>query len=92
MPLFLLVVGVFLVIVAINDKMKELGGLAKEDLSLGRNGFIPWIIAVYVIGALGYVKTARPVANGFLVLIVVSIFIANRGFFDKFTQALGVSK
>lgn len=90
MPLFFLLVGIFLVVVALNDKLPEFGALVKDDFmpSNGSPGFSSWIIAVFVIGSLGYVKTFKPVANSFLALVVIVMFISNRGFFDKFTQAL----
>lgn len=88
MPLFFLLIGILLVIIAINDKMKELAALTKEDFSLSGGGFAPWIVAVFVIGSLGYIKTMRPVANAFLVLIVTVMVLSNRGFFDKFTSAI----
>ena len=88
MPIFFIVVGILLIIVAINDKMRELGGLIREDFdpSSGKS-FAIWIIAVFAIGSLGYVKSMKPVANAFLVLVVVSMLLANRGFFDNFTKA-----
>lgn len=90
MPIFFLAVGILLIIVAINDKMPELGGLIKEDFqpSGGAPSFTAWIIAIFVIGAVGYVKSLKPVANSFLVLIVIVMLLSNKGFFDKFTQAI----
>lgn len=90
MPLFFLLVGVLLIIVAVNDKMGELTGLIRDDFksSAGVPGFHIWIAAIFVTGALGYIKAMRPVANAFLVLIVVSLVLSNRGFFTKFRSAL----
>lgn len=96
MPIFFLIVGILLMIVAINDKMMELGALVKEDFA-PKSGpsFTSWVVAVFVIGALGYSKTFKPVANAFLVLIVIVMIISNGnpnnpngGLFSKFTQAL----
>jgi len=83
-------VGVLLIIVAVNDKMGELSGLIKDDFksSSGVPGFHIWIAAIFVTGSLGYIKAMRPVANAFLVLIIVSLVLSNRGFFSKFKSSL----
>lgn len=90
MPIVFLVLGILLIVVAINNKMPELGTLVKEDFQPSDNSpaFTSWIIALFVIGALGYVKPLKPVANTFLVLVVVVMFLSNGGFFDKFTSAI----
>lgn len=90
MPILILVVGIMLVVVGVNNKLPELGALIKEDFK--SSGSVPpfqvWILAIFVAGSLGYVKAFRPVANAFLVLIVVSLLLSNKGFFSKFSNAL----
>ena len=90
MPIFFLLVGILLIVVGINDKMSELGGLIKEDFQPSGNtpGFHIWIIAIFVTGSLGYIREFKPVANAFLVLIILGLILSNRGFFDKFTSAI----
>jgi hypothetical protein len=90
MPIFFIVVGVLLVIVGVNNKMQELGALAKEGFqpSGSQPGFHIWLVAIFLVGSLGYIKTVKPIANAFLALVVVSMILSNRGFFDKFTSAL----
>jgi len=92
MPIFFLVVGVMLVIVAINNKMRDLADLVKDDFTPknGEQGFATWIVAIFVAGSLGYVKDLKPVANAFLVLIVIGMLLSNKGFFAKFNEALKV--
>lgn len=90
MPIFILIVGVMLVVVGINNKIPELTTLLKDDFRPKGNvpGFHMWILAIFIAGSLGYVKSFRPVANAFLVLIVIGLFLSNEGFFDKFTSSL----
>ncbi len=90
MPIFFLLVGILLIVVAVNNKMSDLTGLIKEDFktSNGVPGFHIWIVAIFVTGALGYVKSLRPVANAFLVLIIVSLILSNKGFFAKFKSGI----
>lgn len=91
MPILFLIVGIFLIVVALNDKMKELGSLAKDDFSLGKGGFVPWIVAIFVIGSLGYAKSFKPVANAFLFLVIIVMLLSNRGFFDSFAKTFKVN-
>lgn len=91
MPIFILFVGILLVVVGINNRIPDLIGLLKEDFRPTDSnvpGFHVWIIAIAVAGSLGYVRQLKPVANAFLVLIVVTLIISNGGFFEKFTDAL----
>ena len=64
--------------------------LVKEDFAPEANvpGFHIWILAIFVAGALGYVKQLKPVANAFLVLIIVVMLLSNKGFFDQFKSAI----
>jgi hypothetical protein len=91
MPIFILFVGVMLVVVGINNKIPEFVSLLKGDFQSKGNSppFQIWIVAIFVAGSLGYVKALRPVANAFLVLIVVALLLSNKGFFAEFTKALG---
>lgn len=90
MPIVFLLAGLMLIITALNNKMPQLGSLIKADFqpSQGDPGFVPWIITIFVIGALGYVKALKPISIAFLTLIVVVIFLSNGGFFDKFSSAI----
>jgi len=90
MPILFLIVGILLIIVGINDKMSEFVALLKEDFkpSDGSPSFIVWILAIFVAGAIGYIKDLKPVANAFLVLIILGMLLSNKGFVPKFTAAL----
>lgn len=90
MPLFFLIVGVMLVVVGINNKIGDLTALVKEDFKPtdGTIGFFYWVLAIILAGSVGYVRDLRPVANAFLVLIVVGLVLSNKGFVEKFTAAV----
>lgn len=90
MPVLLLIVGVMLVIVGLNNKLSELGDLIKEDFSPTTNtpSFAVWLLAIFAVGAVGYVKELKPLSNAFLVLVVLAMLLSNRGFFNKFTKAV----
>lgn len=90
MPIFFLIVGALLIIVSINDKLAELGGLVRDDFTTSSDApsFSAWLLAIFVAGSLGYIKELRPVANAFLVLIVIGMLLSNKGFFAKFSQSI----
>lgn len=87
MPFALTLIGLLLVITGFQNTHKELGSQIASDFT-GNNNFIYWIAALGVVGALGYVKALEPFSRAFLVLILLSIFLSNKGFFSQFNNAL----
>lgn len=96
MPIFALFVGVLLIGAGINDKLPDLMELLKDDFSPsnGQPSFLAWIFAVGCVGALGYVKQLKPVANALLFLIIIVLLLHNTnrsgtgGFFVTLSKAL----
>lgn len=96
MPLFILVVAIVLIAAGINNKLGDLTTLLKDAFSPddGSTPFQIWIIAIFVVGSLGYVKELKPLANAFLTLVVIGLILAQQskngsgGFFEKFMQAI----
>lgn len=88
MPIFFLILGVLFIVVGINNKVGELADLVKEDFvpSSGSASFTNWALALIILGSLGYIKELKPVANAMLVLVIISMLLANKGFFDKFNS------
>lgn len=54
--------------------------------------FVWWFISIAAIGAVGYSEKLRPLSNAFLTLIIVVLFIDNRGFFTQFIAAINTIK
>lgn len=90
MPLFFLLVGALFIWAGFNNRLGELASLIKEDFSPtdGSRGFAVWVVAIFAIGAIGYYRPAKPLSNAFLLLVVVSLILSNRGFFRRFQQGL----
>lgn len=67
--------------------------LIKGDFS-GQANFLYWFAAIFIIGSAGYVPKFKKVSDAFIVLIIVSMFVAKStngttgGFFTKFLSAL----
>lgn len=89
MPFVLFIAGLLLIVSAVRGKTDSLYALIKNDLT-GTNSFVPWIISIFFIGALGYVPSIRPITNAFLVLVIIVLFLSNGGFFAKFIQQTGI--
>lgn len=90
MPIVILIVGIILIVVGLNDRITDLKNLLTEDFNPtnGKPSFLLWIVAIFLVGALGYSKTLKPVSNMALALVVVSIVLARRGFIDQFMSAI----
>lgn len=100
MPFALLIIGAVTLISAVKNTQGDLVGLIKKDFSNsdGQPSFIYWLVAILVIGAVGYIPKIKPLSVAFLGLLVLVMFLAkgdpskaSGGFFEKFTQAINTS-
>lgn len=98
MPFALLIVGIILVVAAIRNTVsdnttsgaKGLTTLVQGDFT-GQNNFIYWMVAILVIGALGYIDSLKTFSRTMLVLILVALFLNGKqgsSFFTNFQSAL----
>lgn len=92
MPIVILVISLTLVFAGLNDKLGTLSSLLQDDIkpSDGSASFGLWVLAIIIVGVLGYVNKLRPFSNAFLVLIFVAILISNKGFFTQLFSSFGV--
>lgn len=90
MPIVLFFIGVILITAGIRGTDEDLANLIKGDFENSGNqrGFLSWLSAVIIVGLLGYIEPIKPISRGFLVLIVVVLFLSRGGFFDKFMQGI----
>lgn len=94
MPFVLLIAGAVLLTSAVRNTQDSLFSLVKGDFT-GPNNFIYWFLAIFVIGAIGYIPKAKPVATMFLVLVVLVLVLTRGnpnatggGFFQQFTSQI----
>lgn len=85
MPLFLIIVGLILLVASIRGTQQDLFDTLKSDFT-GDGNFIFWVLALGIISALGSVKAIRPITQGFLALVIVVIFLVNRGLIPSFIE------
>ena len=94
MPFILILAGSLLLIAAVRDKHNQLYDLLKIDFT-GPNNFIYWTLAILIVGAIGYIDTLKPISDGFLILIILVLFLskgdpnsAGGGFFQQFIAGI----
>lgn len=87
MGLPLLVIGLLMIVVGARGTYAQFGQQVASEFE-GQNSFTNWIIALGAIGALGYVPQLQRISRWAMALVVLAIFLSNKGFFAKFQQAL----
>ena len=75
MPFALTAVGLILIITGFQNTYKQFGATVAGDFS-GPNNFLYWMVAVMIVGALGYIKGLETFSRTFMTLIVISLVIA----------------
>ena len=97
MPFALLIIGAVMLVAAVKNTQSNLATLVKGDFTTqnGQPSFIYWLVAIFLIGAVGYVPKLKPISTAFLGLVVLVLFLAKGnpgatggGFFSQFTNAL----
>jgi hypothetical protein len=95
MAFALILMGLVMIVAAVRNQQSQLVCLIQGDFSTQGN-FLYWIVALLIIGAVGYVEKLKPVSDAFLVLIILVLFLASGnsaklpggGFFKQFTEAI----
>lgn len=95
MPYLFIIIGLVMVTAAVrntvaddvNTHEKGLTHLLRDDFT-GKNNFVYWVVSILIVGALGYIKPLQPVSRAFMLLIVIVLFISNKGVFAQFNAAL----
>jgi len=87
MPFALVFIGLILIITGFQNTYSQLGSQLVRDFT-GDGNFIYWLIAIGIIGMMGYNDTLKPFSRALMGLIIVVIFLSNKGFFTKFNEAL----
>lgn len=87
MPFALILIGLVLVIASARGTLKDLGALLKGDFT-GEGNFFLWLIALGVLGMIGYYKPAEKFSRAFMTLVLLAMVLSNAGFFRKLVDAL----
>lgn len=89
MPIFLIIAGTYFLIAGLRDKGQELSDLLQGDFT-GKGSFVPWTLAILIVGALGYIGTLKPISDSFMALLIIVLMLHNGGFADKFFADFGI--
>lgn len=74
-----------LVLVGLNGDPAKLYALIASDFQ-GKNSFIYWMVAILILGALGYIPGLEKLSKLFMLLVLIVLFLDNGGFFNQFQQ------
>lgn len=85
MPFLLVAIGLVLIVTGVRDTYAQLAAQLQKDFT-GQQNFTVWILAIGAVGALGYINSLRTFSHYFLALIIISMVISNKGFFQRFSQ------
>ena len=87
MPLALAFFGILFLTAGVRNTQGDLFSLLKGDFTGPRN-FLYWIVALFFVGLIGYIPKLKPLSTAFIVLLLLVMFLANGGFFEKFQEAI----
>lgn len=87
MPFALVFAGLLMIVTGANNTYSAFGAQLKTDFT-GSKSFFPYALALLFVGALGYINDLRRFSHYFMALVIISLFLSNKGFFQNFTAAI----
>ena len=88
MPILFGLFGIILVIAGLRNRITQgnpsLVSLLKDDFS-GNDPFWKWMLAILIIGAIGYIPNLRPISRGLMALVIIVFLLSNQGVFTQLT-------
>jgi hypothetical protein len=85
MPIVFGIIGVTLVAAGVRGQTAQLTALLKADFT-GSPSYVRWMVAILLIGAIGYIQDLRTISRLFMAIVLVGLLFSNRGFFAQFTK------
>jgi len=101
MAFVFIIIGAVILTAGVQNTQGDLWTLLKGDFlpsqqPQGQTSFVPWVLAILIVGGLGYVKELRGFSRGFMALIIIAMVIhaykLNPQIFNQFNSALGIQK
>jgi hypothetical protein len=81
----LLIIGITLLVAGVQNTQGDLFDLLKKDFGQ----FLVWFVAIFLIGALGYIPKMKPLSTAFMGLVILVLFLSKgKGFFSQFQSAV----
>jgi uncharacterized membrane protein HdeD (DUF308 family) len=88
MPFVFGIVGILLVVSGVRGTTSQLAALVKSDFT-GKPNYLEWMVAIFLVGSIGYIKDLAPLSRAFMVALIISMFFANKGVFSMFEAGIG---
>lgn len=82
MPLVFIAAGLVLILTGVKGDAGDLWDLIQGDFS-GPDNFIYWMLSIFALGAMGYIPQLRGLSRVFIVLLIVTLLLHNKGFFAQ---------
>src|SRR6185437_6406490 len=87
-PFVFVIIGLLLLVVAIRGTQNDAFTLLKSEF-VGAHSFLPWAASILILGAIGYARPVKPVADALVLLVVLVILLKNGGgFFARLNDAI----
>lgn len=87
MPYGIAFFAILLLVSGLRGTEDDLGALLKGDF-IGKDTFLPWMAAIIIIGAIGYIPALKKPTDAFLALLLLVLVLANRGVFSQLSSAI----
>lgn len=87
MPFAFIFIGLILIIVGFRGEHERFNATLRDDFT-GSTNYVYWVAAILALGAVGSVKSLRGLSDAFIVLLVLVLFLSNKGFFAKLEEQL----
>lgn len=91
MPLLFLGTGIVFVLTGLKGDPGALFGLVQGDFQ-GQGNFVYWLVAMLVLGSLGYIPALKNLSRMFVALVVVVLLLDNKGFFAQLQSFIDSSQ
>lgn len=87
MPFALVIIGLILILSGYQNTHAALGKQLAADFT-GEGNFFWWVLAIGVVGAIGYATRFQTASRMFMALILIAMVLKNGGVFDKVREAI----
>lgn len=90
MAFALVFIGLLMIITGANNTYAAFGSQLKSDFT-GQKSFVLYAAAIGGVGALGYINALRNFSHAFMALVLISIVLSNKGFFNNLLAGLNAT-
>lgn len=89
MPFALVIVGILMIVTGVQGTYAQFGNQVAQDFT-GPGNFFYWIVAVGIIGAIGYAAPLQGISRLFMALVIIAMVLSDskKGLFNSLTNAL----